>query len=460
MTKNYKLLLLFLGSTAYAQHSGCVQDISTHYGTLSVFTSDGTVYTWGKNDYGQVGNGAATQTQVAPYQRPVTPAFVSIQHSLNHSVALTNDGKIYAWGRNDRGQSGNGTLTANFVPEQVGTGKNWQKITSGWLHVAALRNDGTLWGWGNNAANELTSQITPNYADNYYTQPVQLNEDNDWKDVFAGYTRTFAIKNNGTLWARGNGSFGALGTGNTAFAVSFTQITNDSDWKIIANGGDYFTLALKTNGTLWAWGNNAPGTIGNGATTSVLTPQQIGTATWKAISAGNFHSLGIQTDGTLWQWGSYGWINGTILIPAYLSPTQVGNGTDWVKVAAGHSISFALKADQTVWAWGYNSEGWYGNGSVTSSATPVLIFQCAASSVSAFDLSDIILYPNPAQDNLCWAQNIPIEKVAVFNLNGKKVLSKNVTQNFIDVSSLASGTYFIKLESNNQLVYYSKFIKK
>ncbi len=461
-----KKLYLLLGACStffvYAQTPNCITHISsTNHGTVSVFTSDGNVYTWGKNDWGQVGTGD-TQQQNIPYFRPATPHFNAIAHAIAFTVAITTDGRLYTWGANERGFLGNGTIEPNFSPEQIGTDSNWEKINAGWTHVVALKNNGTIWGWGNNSGFEVSSQNPPPYPNNYYTQPVQVSTDDDWASVYAGAGRTFAIKEDGSLWAKGRDSNGSLGTGFTGTISQFTRIGTDNNWKTISSACyQDFTIGLKTDNTLWGWGDNQLGSVGTGTASVVMTPIQIGTDTWKEIDTGYSHSLGIKNDGTLWQWGYFGaGDNGEVLLPTAYTPVKVGNDNDWIQVEAGYFTSFALKADHTLWAWGYNAEGWYGNGTTTSSATPVLVFQCTASSVSEFEMSDIILYPNPTTDKIIWAQNITIEKATVFNLNGKRVLSPTIRQNYIDVSHLASGTYTITLTSKDGLTYHSRFIKK
>ena len=461
MTKHYAaLFLIFLTNPLWSQTQGCVSDIAiAKYGTITLFMNNGKTYSWGKNDKGQTGNGN-TQNQNTPVLHPTNP-YKEIAHAQQFTLALTKDHKIYSWGANTLGYLGNGNILDQTTPTQMGTDSDWSQIDVGRLHAVALKKNGTIWGWGNNAAYELTSQDLPIYQNNYYTTPTQLDVNTDWKAIYAGSNRTFAIKNNGTLWARGRDHNGSLGTGYTWFVLNFTQIGNHSDWKYISSSIDEnFTLGLKTNNTLWGFGENTNGALGSGSNMTLLTPTQIGTDTWKDIASGSFHSVGIKSDGTLWHWGTYGWINNVILIPQMYVPTQIGTENNWEKVMAGYAISYALRADQSVWAWGYNSEGWYGTGTTTSSATPVLVFQCQTSSVQEFDPSSLIIYPNPITDWLQWAQNIAIEQVEAYNVNGKRVLSQHPNNPRVDVSHLAQGMYFMFLKRTDGLTYKTKFVKK
>lgn len=440
----------------------CVTDVFFTTRTISVFTSNGEVYTWGRNNFGQIGKGD-TQTQNTPWLRPETPSFISISHGNISSSGLTEDGKIYTWGTNLDGVLGDGTTTANFTPTQVGTDTDWVKVVNTWVNNIALKSDGTLWGWGNNSNCALSATQAAPYPNNFYPTPIQLSPDNDWVDIAAGAGHTFAIKSNGTLWARGRNNNYVLGVPSANCVNTLTQVGTDTDWKKIftSNMGD-FTLALKTDNTLWGWGDNIYGAVGNGEGVIVQAPVQIGTDIWEEVAAGSNIAVGIKTDGTLWGWGKGGWVN-NVVFPNALSPVQLGTDSDWVKVVAGYFGAFALKSDNTLWGWGVYQTNYNDDGSFvtyTASITdPVLVFQCADVTVSEHKLSDIILFPNPTVDKIYWVQNIPIEKVIIYDISGKQVLSQNVSENSVDVSSLVNGIYLIKLESDEKLIYNSKFVK-
>lgn len=454
MKKKYILLFFILNSFTSFSQSGCVTDISNNYSTISVFTSNnGNIYSWGLNDNNQVGNGSNAKVITTPWLRPKALDFSVINHCIISSAGLTTNGKIYTWGDNIRGQLGNGTTTNTSVPAQVNNDTDWTKVSMGWIHAVALKSNGTLWGWGNNNAFELTSSTSsPN---NMYPSPIMLSPDTDWADIAVGAGKTFAIKSNGTLWARGKNNNHVLGLNvpNNSYVQTLTQVGTDNNWKkIITTLNGNYTLALKTDNTLWEWG-----TTNDIFFSPIQTPTQIGTATWKEIALANSYAIGIKSDGTLWEWGAGRWVNGVIL-PANSpkAPVQVGTDTDWIKVAAGGG-SYALKTNGTVWGWG--AYHWVSEQNYLSSITPVLYFQCTSLSTTEHELSNIVLYPNPTVDKIFWAQNIAIEKVTIFDMNGKQILSQKVSDFSLDVSNLSSGTYLIKLESDEGF-YNSKFIKK
>jgi len=180
-----------------------------------------------------------------------------------HTVAILADGTLWAWGRNLEGQLGNGTIshhedgitTPGIVPFQIGIAGNWAFVSAGGLHNAAIKTDGTLWAWGENDFGQLGDGTTENR-----TVPVRIGSDNNWASVFAGGSYTVAIKTDGTLWAWGTNDFGQLGDGTTENRTAPVQIGTSGNWKSVSVCGSYHsfdkkhTVAIKTDGTLWAWG--------------------------------------------------------------------------------------------------------------------------------------------------------------------------------------------------------------
>ncbi len=207
-------------------------------------------------------------------------------------------------------------------------------------------------------------------------QNVTLNDNGNtacWQSISTGSTYTVAIKTDGTLWAWGD-NFTWHFYGVTTSKNTPTQIGTANDWKSISVGNEH-TIAIKTNGTLWAWGNNGKGQLGDGTTTYTFTPNQIGTATnWKSTSAGNLHTIAIKTDGTLWAWGDnyYGQLgDGTNTDKN--TPTQIGTANNWQSISAGYEYTIAIKTDGTLWAWGNNGNGQLGDGTNTDKNTPTQI---------------------------------------------------------------------------------------
>jgi hypothetical protein len=192
-----------------------------------------------------------------------------------------------------------------------------------------------IYGWGTNANGILG--IGDTWA------PKQSGTDTNWSKIESGDNYSIAIKNDGTLWAWGNNSYGQLGDGTIIERHSPTQIGTDKNWNQIDCGGS-FTVAIKTDGTLWAWGNNNNGQLGDGTNSNRTTPIQIGNdSNWIQISCSYSHTLAIKNDGTLWAWGNneYGQLGDGTITPRK-SPVQIGSGTNWSKVACGFEHTIAM----------------------------------------------------------------------------------------------------------------------
>jgi len=171
--------------------------------------------------------------------------------------------------------------------------------------------------------------------------------------VSAGDQYSLAIKSDRTLWGWGYNHYGQLGIGNTSDQRTPTSVNGATDWAMVS-AGLHHTSAIKTDGTLWAWGDNGSGQLGDGTLASQLSPEKIGNAsTWAFVSASDSHTVALRTDGTLWAWGNndYGQL-GIESRTSQTEPKQVGTGTDWAYASAGSSWTVALKTDGSLWAWG------------------------------------------------------------------------------------------------------------
>lgn len=228
------------------------------------------------------------------------------------------------------------------------------------------------YAWGSNFSGEQA--VGPDFSD----QEVPNLIDAGWNvtATSAGDEGTFFIKADGTLWSCGDGSNGALGLGDTSPRNVLTQIGTDTDWaRVSTHATSVASMALKTDGSLWAWGKGQYGQIGVGNTTDQLVPIQVGTDTdWVEIAKGGDHSMAVKSGGTLWTWGRNG--NGQLGLGGttqFDTPQQVGVGTNWSKIGAGTIFSFGIKTDGTLWAWGQNNQGQLGDGSTTQRESPVQI---------------------------------------------------------------------------------------
>lgn len=356
---------------------------------------DGTVLAWGDNYYGQLGNGtiasSGTPTQVLVSNGTITVPFsgaTSVAAGNGFSAAVKNDGTVWTWGNNDSGQLGNGTLASSSTPTQVLISatvpfSGATSVAAGDGFTVALKTDGTVWAWGYGQLGDGTTT-----ASTIAVQAVGLSR---VVAIAAGSCDTVALKNDGTVWAWGDNADGELGVGSdflnsSIFPVSKipVQVAGLSGVVAIAEG-DRSTFALKNDGTVWAWGANWNGQLGDGTTNNQYYPVQVpGLSGVIAISAGFRHTLALKNDGTVWAWG-VNWFGqlGNNTINDSNAPVQVmysnDNGitlaalTGVVSISAGDGFSLALKNDGTIWSWGANYSGQLGNGNITDSWTPVQV---------------------------------------------------------------------------------------
>ena len=266
--------------------------------------SDGTVWAWGGNVSGQLGNGTTTDSHI-PVAVSGLSGVASIAGGGYHNLALKLDGTLWAWGGNFSGQLGDGTTTDRHTPVQVFglSGAPVTAIAGGNGFSLAMKSDGTVWAWGYNSSGTLGDGTTTTRL-----APVQVSGLNGVASIAGGTAHSLALKSDGTVWAWGANYTGQLGNGTTTDSYIPVAVSSLSGVTAIASGGAH-SLAVKSDGTVWAWGFNDRGQLGNGTTTlnPNPTPVQVsGLSGAIAIAGGNSHSLAVKSDGTVWAWGANG----------------------------------------------------------------------------------------------------------------------------------------------------------
>lgn len=315
------------------------------YHTAAVKT-DGTLWTWGGNGNGELGDNTNVQKSSPVQTIAGGTNWHQVSCGQSHSAAVKTDGTLWLWGNNSHGQLGNNNTTVRSSPVQtVSAGNNWKLVACGRYHTAAIKTDGTLWCWGRNEFGQLGDNTLTNKS-----SPVQtVSGGTNWRQVACGGSSGFtsAIKTDGTLWGWGYNQYGTLGTGSnwpTQVSSPVQTIAGGTNWRQVACGW-YHIAAIKTDGTLWTWGGNFAGelgdnTTGNGfSTNSKSSPVQTvaGGTNWRQVSAGTYTTSAVKTDGTLWSWGD-NWQGqlATGNTTGRSSPVQnIAGGTNWKLVSNG-----------------------------------------------------------------------------------------------------------------------------
>ena len=329
----------------------------------------GTLWTWGRNNEGQL-NTNDILNRSSPVQIGVPAVWSNIGAGFYHSLAIKTDGTLWAWGSNSSGRLGDSTVVFRSSPIQIGSSSNWASVSGGSTWTHAIKTDGTLWAWGGNANGELGINTSTDRS-----SPVQVGTLTNWVQISTGY-HSIAVKTDGTLWTWGSGANGRLGSNAVASRSSPGQVGTLTDWaQVSASPQGDTSLALKTDGTLWAWGRNQYGQLGQNNVTLRSSPVQIGALTdWASVCLGKSHSLAVKTDGTLWSWGyNFRGTFGSNTVAPRSSPAQVGLLTNWAQVAAGTYHSLALKTDGTLWSWGYDSNGRLGSNTIAPRSSPAQV---------------------------------------------------------------------------------------
>ena len=257
------------------------------------------------------------------------------------TVTINIAAGLYAWGRNDLGQLGLNDTVYRSSPVQVGVATNWSQISVSRLGGAAIKTNGTLWTWGFNFYGNLGT----NNIGSYKSSPVQVGSGTDWNQIAVDRFNAAATKTNGTLWMWSNNSQGQLGLNDRVSRSSPTQVGVATNWSKISIGEDTHIIAIKTDGTLWAWGRGTGGGLGLNDTVFRSSPTQVGTDTnWNLVSIGNYNTAAIKTNGTLWVWGSsqsgQSGLNSSGIYRS--SPVQVGGSANWSLLSARDNLVMAI----------------------------------------------------------------------------------------------------------------------
>lgn len=454
-TINTLTILIFILSFQYSS-SQCWKEIAAGASHSVAIKSDGTLWAWGRNHKGQLGDGTTVDKNV-PTQIGTDTDWSIINASSDNTTAIKTDGSLWIWGENSRGQVGDGNFGPgifNPTPTRIGNDNNWVKITSSTNQSFAIKDNGTLWGWGQGqymGNGDLVDRYTP----------FQIGTSTDWLDISSSCCNRIALKTDGTLWGWGVNDNGSLGLGAITTSVSLpTQIGNDTnDWTKISIGSDgnatSTCLVKKNNGNLLGMGMNSFGTVGIGSSNSVVSiPTQIGSDTeWNYIKTGGGSSFGISVTGELFGWGLniVGELGDGTLINKN-APVSVGNLVLWKKIVISNAHTLALTIDNSLYTWGWNLYGQLGDGTFINKSVPTSIGNSCVLSTSAFETFESMqIFPNPVQSSA----------FINFNSNRSEIVSISITNNLgqliLDsefISTIGSNQQNINLSSYRAGIYF------
>ena len=348
---------------------------------------DGSLLAWGGNASGQLGDGSQDRAN-APVKVTAIRGhgkIVQVDAGQSHSLALTSDGSVFAWGHNASGQLGDGSITDTSMPKKVPSLQGARAIVAGSSFSLALLEDGSVWAWGNNASGQLGDGNAP-LDHNKPAMVYGLGPGSGAVAIAAGQSFGLVLKRDGSVLGWGNGTSGQLGDGTTSkqSAPTPVQSLGSGSGVIALSAGEAFSMVLKQDGSVWAWGNNQSGQLGDGTAPSdhhvPVRVKGLGRGSGAvAIATGNSFAYALLDDGSVMSWGNNqsGQIgNGKpprdIYTPSLVIGFGAGSGT--VAIAAGGSQCVLLKKSGELFALGNNSYGQLGDGKAPIDAsTPVAV---------------------------------------------------------------------------------------
>lgn len=353
----------------------------------SVGTSvDGRLYGWGWNGGGEIGDGTTTQRSLpSPVTMPESVTFTQTSARGYTGLGIGDDGRTYSWGAGEVGQLGNGTTPrVSPVPSPVSmpAGVQFTRVAAGGYHSLAIGDDGRVYAWGDNRDGQLGVGSTSALA--VEPQPVALPADATFTQpsaqISAGYYHSLVIADDGRTFAWGEGTLGQLGTGGPGASstptevvlpagVTFTQVT----------AGGHFSLALSADGRAWAWGQNAAGQLGDGSMTNRVTPVEVHVppgVRFIDLAAGAYHALARGDNGMSYAWGQnvFGQLgDGTTQLASTPQAVSTPGDVEFVALSAATMHSLALGTDGHMYSWGSNRDGALGDGTRADHHTPQLV---------------------------------------------------------------------------------------
>jgi len=414
-----------------------------------------------------------------------------------HSLAICNDGFIRAWGGNDTGQLGDSTQVDRYSPVITHGVSDVVKVATKFRTSLALKSDSTVWQWGSNAAMPTVAtqvaglsgvvaisvgndhfmalksdQTVWTWGLNTYGQlgngssgglslvPIQVTAISGVTAIAAGDQHSLALKSDGTMWGWGNNDYGQLGDSTQVQRNLPVQVHGLANVTGIS-AALYTSFAIRADSTAWSWGANSSGILGDGSSGTRHVPGQVAILSGVVnIFAGTFHCMAIRSDGTAWAWGDNGSFQlGDGTQTDRYTPIQVQGLSNVQTLAAGTNHSMALLNNGTVWTCGINPHGQLGDSAVFALFTMQQVPNLCSGITTSVELqqndeSGMIVFPNPAKNKIrIKADDIGEEyNIEMYSVAGELFYSRSVKNaEEIYLEQIPSGTYFIKVISASKI---------
>jgi len=339
------------------------------------FFQEGNLWVWGAGGAGELGDNAIIHRS-SPVQTVAGGNNWKEVTSNSSRFGLKTDGTLWSWGYNLYGSLGVGDVNRRSSPTLITTGgSNWRQASGTSANGAAIDSGGGIWTLGRGDLGVLGDATTI-----HRSTPLWLTSSNTWVQISVGKLVITGVKTDGTLWTWGKNYNGVIGDSTNSHRTIPTKIGLGTNWKyaVAAASGTAAAAAIKTDGTLWTWGYAFYGQLGDNTSsggTDKSSPVQTvaGGTNWVQVNIGGRSAAATKTDGTLWVWGDN--VNGGLgdnTVTPKSSPIQtISGGTNWKQVAVGYGYMAAIKTDGTLWTWGLNGDGQLGTNDIAHRSSPV-----------------------------------------------------------------------------------------
>ncbi|MEW6775836.1 MAG: chromosome condensation regulator RCC1, partial [Bdellovibrionota bacterium] len=332
------------------------------YAHACALKTGGSLWCWAGNKDGQLGDGSTIQRFLPVREATAAADWTGFSASGGYTCAVKNDHSLWCWGKGDQGQLGSNLPTGASAPVRESTlAGDWVKTAAGGEHACAIKTDGSLWCWGRGDSGQLGDGLSTGG----YPPVREATQATDWAQVSAGDFHTCAIKMGGSLWCWGANASGQFGDNSfTPSPVPVQEFTQAADWAQVSAGANH-TCAVKTDNSLWCWGYGGNGRLGDNSTNTSPVPVQEFSAAldWAQVAAGSTHTCAVKTDGTLWCWGTntFGELGNNSPSQSLVPVQEFLGDLDWSQVSTGTSATCASKADGSIWCWGTDLNGLVGD---------------------------------------------------------------------------------------------------